>query len=36
VAFFVGFEGRIGTPKVAICPECGEVSFYVEHVDKLK
>jgi hypothetical protein len=30
------FKGRIGKPKVAICPECGEVSIYVEDVDKLK
>lgn len=29
------FGGRIGKPKVAICPECGEVSIYVEDVDKL-
>jgi hypothetical protein len=29
-------RGRIGKPKVAICPECGEVSIYVENVDKLK
>ena len=30
------FGGRIGKPKVAICPECGEVSIYVEDLDKLK
>jgi hypothetical protein len=24
------FSGRIGKPKVAICPQCGEVSIYVE------
>ena len=24
------FGGRIGKPKVAICPECGEVSIYLE------
>lgn len=24
------FKGRIGEPKVAICPECGEVSIYIE------
>ena len=29
------FGGRIGKPKVAICPECGEVSIYVEDLDKL-
>ena len=27
---------RIGKPKVAICPKCGEVSIYIEDVDKLK
>ncbi len=30
------FSGRIGKPKVAICPECGEVSVYLEDVSKLK
>ena len=30
------FGGRIGKPKVAICPECGEVSIYVEDLHKLK
>jgi hypothetical protein len=30
------FGGRIGAPKVAICPKCGEVSIYIEDVDKLK
>lgn len=30
-------EGRrIAEPKVAVCPECGEVSFYLEDVSKLK
>ena len=29
------FSGRIGKPKVAICPKCGEVSIYVEDVEKL-
>lgn len=28
--------GRIGKPKVAICPDCGEVSMYVDDVEKLK
>ena len=28
--------GRIGTPKVAVCPNCGEVSIYLEDVDKLR
>lgn len=30
------FGGRIGNPKVAICPECGEVSIYIENLEKLK
>ena len=30
------FGGRIGKPKVAICPECGEVSIYLEDAQKLK
>ena len=30
------FGRRIGKPKVAICPNCGEVSIYIEDVDKLK
>lgn len=29
------FSGRIGKPKVAICPKCGEVSIYVEERKKL-
>ncbi len=29
------FQGRMGKPKVAICPNCGEVSIYVEDVSKL-
>jgi hypothetical protein len=29
-------KGRIGKSKVAICPNCGEVSIYVENIDKLK
>lgn len=28
--------GRIGTPKVAVCPNCGEISIYLEDVDKLR
>lgn len=28
--------GRMGEPKVAICPNCGEVSIYLEDIDKLK
>lgn len=27
------FPNRIGKPRVAICPNCGEVSIYIEHVD---
>lgn len=30
------FSGRIGKPRVAICPECGEVSLYLDNVGKLK
>lgn len=30
------FSNRIGKPKVAICPSCGEVSIYVDEVEKLK
>ena len=30
------FGGRIGKPKVAICPNCGEVSIYIEDLEKLK
>lgn len=30
------FTNRIGKPKVAICPNCGEVSIYLENIDKLK
>lgn len=30
------FRGRMGKPKVAICSECGEVSIYLEDLDKLK
>lgn len=30
------FGGRLGIPKVAICPECGEVSIYLDDVEKLK
>ena len=27
--------GRIGKPKVAICPNCGEVSIYIENTKSL-
>ena len=30
------FSDRIGKPKVAICPNCGEVSIYIENVAALK
>lgn len=30
------FGGRMGKPNVAICPQCGEVSIYLEDVDKLE
>lgn len=30
------FGGRIGKPKVAICPKCGEVSIYLEDIDKIE
>ena len=30
------FGGRMGNPKVAICPECGEVSIYVSDTKNLK
>ena len=29
------FSGRVGRPKVAICPQCGEVSIYLEDVSRL-
>lgn len=30
------FAGRIGKPKVAICPQCGEISIYIENPEQLK
>ena len=30
------FAGRIGRPKVAICPKCGEISIYTADVAKIK
>lgn len=30
------FANRIGKPKVAICPHCGEVSIYIENIGDLK
>ena len=29
------FADRIGKPKVAICPQCGEISMYIENPEKL-
>lgn len=29
------FSPRIGNPKVAICPNCGELSLYMEHPEAL-
>jgi hypothetical protein len=30
------FATRLEKPKVAICPQCGEISFYIEDVDKIR
>lgn len=30
------FAGRIGRPKVTICPKCGEISIYIADVAKIK
>lgn len=30
------FAGRIGKPKVAICPNCGEISLYIENTSLLE
>lgn len=30
------FSERLGKPKIAICPNCGEVSIYMDDVNKLK
>lgn len=30
------FANRLGKPKVAVCPKCGEVSIYFEDVDLLR
>ena len=29
------FSGRIGKPRVAVCPQCGEVSIYLKDTDRL-
>ena len=30
------FAKRIEKPKVAICPQCGEISLYIENLDDIK
>lgn len=30
------FAGRLGRPKVAICPKCGEISIYIAGRSKIK
>jgi hypothetical protein len=30
------FAKRIEKPKVAVCPECGEISLYIENLDEIK
>lgn len=30
------FSERLGKPKIAICPNCGEISIYMDDVNKLK
>lgn len=30
------FGKRLGKPKVAICPKCGEISIYLEDTGKIK
>lgn len=30
------FATRLEKPKVAVCPQCGEISLYIEHVDQLR
>ena len=29
------FSPRLGKPKVAVCPKCGEISLYMEHPEAL-
>lgn len=29
------FAKRIEKPKVAVCPKCGEISMYIENLDKI-
>lgn len=30
------FAGRIGKPIVATCPNCGEISIYIENTEDIK
>ena len=30
------FAQRLGKPKVAICPNCDEISIYIDETNKLK
>lgn len=30
------FGDTVKKPKVAVCPQCGEISFYIGDLDKLK
>ncbi|MGB4589876.1 MAG: nucleic acid-binding protein [Clostridiaceae bacterium] len=30
------FAKRLGKPKVAICPQCGEISLYLDNVDEIR
>lgn len=30
------FAKRIGKPKVAVCPNCGEISIYLENTEQIK
>jgi predicted nucleic-acid-binding Zn-ribbon protein len=30
------FAKRIEKPKVAICPQCGEISLYIKNLDEVK
>lgn len=30
------FAKRLEKPKVAICPQCGEISLYIENLDEMR
>lgn len=30
------FAKRLGKPKVAICPQCGEISIYLENLEDIR